>query len=217
MTTMEQPITGGVTSRSGAGTMVRVMTWPIIALLITGVWHFTVEAIWPDLKTFFVPAVLGPVLLAYGAWAGYGATGATGCSSRQSRPARSWRLALVLDVVGFGVLLDAASMPDRWPASSASRWSCSALSPVAATERAARGPPRSAVEGEIDRFSRGHRRAVAPTRSKVALSTCACSAASATSYSLSSKGSIAVAAAARMASRQPVAAPQLTRRDGKWQ
>ena len=106
MTTMEQPITGGVTSRSGAATMVGVMTWPIIALLITGAWHFTVEAIWPDLKTFFVPAVLGPVLLAYGAWAGYGATGATGSFlAAIAAGAILGVLPLVLDVVGFGVLL----------------------------------------------------------------------------------------------------------------
>src|SRR4026209_2230775 len=53
----------------------RLLVWPIVALLITGGWHFTVEAIWPDLRTFFVPPVLAPVLFAYGAWVGYrGAT-----------------------------------------------------------------------------------------------------------------------------------------------
>jgi len=106
MATMEQPITTRATSRAGAGALVTVMTWPIVALLITGAWHFTVEAIWPDLKTFFVPAVLGPVLLAYGAWAGNAAVSNLGSFvAAVVAGAILGVLPLVLDVVGFGVLL----------------------------------------------------------------------------------------------------------------
>jgi hypothetical protein len=106
MATMEQPITTRAQSRAGAGALVTVMTWPIVALLITGAWHFTVEAIWPDLKTFFVPAVLGPILLAYGAWAGYAAVRNLGSFvAAVVAGAILGVLPLVLDVVGFGVLL----------------------------------------------------------------------------------------------------------------
>jgi len=106
MTTMEQPIKGGVAARSGATAMVGLMTWPIVALLITGAWHFTVEAIWPDLRNFFLPAVLGPVLLAYGAWAGYAAAGATGSFvAAIVAGAVLGILPLMLDIFGFGLIL----------------------------------------------------------------------------------------------------------------
>jgi hypothetical protein len=106
MATLEQPIGGRAASRGGIGALATVMTWPVTALLITGAWHFTVEAIWPDLKTFFVPAVLGPVLLAYGAWAGYAA--ATGMGSFVAAVVAGAILGvlpLMLDIVGFGLLL----------------------------------------------------------------------------------------------------------------
>ncbi len=107
MTTMEQPANAGaVAARNGAGTMVQVMTWPIIALLITGVWHFTVEAIWPDLRNLFLPAVLGPILLAYGAWAGYAAASASGSFvAAIVAGAILGILPLMLDTVGFGLIL----------------------------------------------------------------------------------------------------------------
>jgi hypothetical protein len=106
MTTMEQPISSRAADRSTAGAMVAVMTWPIVALLLTGATHFSVEAIWPDLKTFFVPPVIGPILLAYGVWAGFAVVNVT----------RSFGLAIVagailgvlplmLQSIGFGVLL----------------------------------------------------------------------------------------------------------------
>ena len=53
----------------------RVLLWPVISLLITGGLHFTAEAIWPDLKTTFIPPTLAPLLLAYGLWVGYRSIG----------------------------------------------------------------------------------------------------------------------------------------------
>ncbi len=83
-----------------------VLTWPIISLLITGGLHFTLEAIWPDLKASFVPAVLAPLLLAYGAWVGYRMVNAGG-SYLEAVVAGAilGLLPIMLDVVGFGVIL----------------------------------------------------------------------------------------------------------------
>lgn len=82
------------------------LTWPIVSLLITGMWHFAAEAIWPDLQNLFVPAVLGPVLLAYGAWAGYRtANGGGGYAGAIVAGVILGVLPLMLDIVGFGVIL----------------------------------------------------------------------------------------------------------------
>lgn len=106
MTTIETPMDARAARRGGIARLAAVMVWPIVGLLITGAWHFTVEAIWPDLKMFFVPAVLAPILLAYGAWAGYAAVGATGSFLMAIvAGAILGVLPLMLDVVGFGVLL----------------------------------------------------------------------------------------------------------------
>jgi hypothetical protein len=50
--------------------LAKVLLWPIISLLITGGLHFALEGIWPELKATFIPAVLAPLLLAYGVWVG---------------------------------------------------------------------------------------------------------------------------------------------------
>jgi hypothetical protein len=81
--------------------------WPIITLVITGLTHFTIEAIWPDLRTFFVPPTLAPLLLAYGAWVGYravklGASFVLGLASGVILGV----LPLGLDIIGFGIVLD---------------------------------------------------------------------------------------------------------------
>jgi len=55
---------------------ITILTWPVISLLVTGATHFTLEAIWPDLRNTFIPPVLAPILLAYGLWVGYRAIGA---------------------------------------------------------------------------------------------------------------------------------------------
>jgi hypothetical protein len=80
--------------------------WPVIALLITGAWHFTAEAIWPGLHDFFVPAALAPLLLAYGGWVGYRAVQAgVGFVMAVIAGAILGLLPLALDVIGFGMLL----------------------------------------------------------------------------------------------------------------
>lgn len=87
--------------------LTRILIWPVISLLITGGLHFTLEAIWPDLKTTFIPAVLAPLLLAYGAWVGYGTVEAGG-SYLEAIVAGAilGLLPVVLDIVGFGIILD---------------------------------------------------------------------------------------------------------------
>ena len=86
--------------------LTRVLTWPVISLLITGGLHFTLEAIWPDLKATFIPAVLAPLLLGYGAWVGYRMVSAGGSYVEAVvAGAILGLLPVVLDVVGFGVIL----------------------------------------------------------------------------------------------------------------
>ena len=82
------------------------LKWPVIGLLITGAIHFLLEAIWPDLRNTFVPPVLAPILLAYGAWVGYRAIGVGGTYLHAIAAAAILGiLPIVLDVVGFGQIL----------------------------------------------------------------------------------------------------------------
>jgi hypothetical protein len=84
----------------------RVLLWPIISLLVTGSWHFVVEAVWPDLRNYFVPAVLALVLIAYGAWAGYRSITAGGSYVTAIVAGLILGLLpLALDIVGFGLIL----------------------------------------------------------------------------------------------------------------
>jgi hypothetical protein len=82
------------------------LKWPVVSLLLTGALHFTLEGIWPDLKNTFVPAVLAPILVAYGLWVGYRAISAGGTYVHAIVAAALLGvLPIVLDVVGFGQLL----------------------------------------------------------------------------------------------------------------
>jgi hypothetical protein len=84
----------------------RTLKWPVISLLTTGATHFTLEAIWPDLRNTFIPPVLAPILLSYGAWVGYRAIGAGGTYLHAIVAAAILGiLPILLDVVGFGVVL----------------------------------------------------------------------------------------------------------------
>jgi hypothetical protein len=105
MATMERDMTR-VEAGAGLAALPQVLLWPTVSLLITGGWHLTIEAVWPDLRSTFVPAVLAPVLLAYGAWAGYRGVAVSG----------SYVVAVVagvilgllpftLQLVGFGLML----------------------------------------------------------------------------------------------------------------
>ena len=51
--------------------LAKTLKWPVICLLVAGGIHIAAEVAMPDLKTIFVPSVLSPLLLAFGAWAGY--------------------------------------------------------------------------------------------------------------------------------------------------
>jgi len=85
---------------------ITILTWPVISLLVTGATHFTLEAIWPDLRNTFIPPVLAPILLAYGLWVGYRAIGAGGTYLHAIVAAVVLGLLPVaLDIVGFGVIL----------------------------------------------------------------------------------------------------------------
>lgn len=108
MTTMERragasQVVGGV----GIQSLYRLLVWPVLSLLITGGFHFIIEAIWPDLKDRFVPAVIGLLVLAYGIWVGYRAitTGGTYLTAIVAS-AILGLLPIALEVVGFGMILD---------------------------------------------------------------------------------------------------------------
>ncbi|HEX2697551.1 MAG TPA: hypothetical protein VHM28_07575 [Anaerolineales bacterium] len=86
--------------------LVKTLKWPVISLLITGGLHFTMEAIWPDLKNTFIPPVLTPVLLAYGIWIGYKAVHYGGnYLNAIIAGAIAGLLPFALDTVGFGMVL----------------------------------------------------------------------------------------------------------------
>jgi hypothetical protein len=92
--------------RTFASTIVAALKWPVVSLLITGGLHFTLEAVWPDLKAFFIPAALAPLLLAYGIWVGYRAIALGGHYGHAILAAAILGLLpIVLDVVGFGLIL----------------------------------------------------------------------------------------------------------------
>jgi hypothetical protein len=98
-----------VTPDKSVGTtdlLYRTLQWPVVSLLITGATHFMLEAIWPDLRNTFIPPVLAPILLTYGAWVGYRAIGAGGTYLHAIVAAAILGiLPILLDIVGFGVVL----------------------------------------------------------------------------------------------------------------
>ena len=86
--------------------LLKTLKWPVISLLITGGLHFTIEAIWPDLRNFFIPPVLGAMLLGYGLWVGYRAVQLGGTYLHAIVAAAILGvLPILLDIVGFGVIL----------------------------------------------------------------------------------------------------------------
>jgi hypothetical protein len=84
----------------------KTLKWPIISLLITGGFHFTIEAVLPDLKNLFVPPVLAPLLLAFGIWVGYKAVQFGGNYGPVILAgAILGLLPLMLEIFGFGMIL----------------------------------------------------------------------------------------------------------------
>jgi hypothetical protein len=51
--------------------LVKTLKWPFISTFIAGALHFALEAIWPDLQSFYKTPVLGLVQFAPGIWVGY--------------------------------------------------------------------------------------------------------------------------------------------------
>lgn len=82
------------------------LRWPIFALVVTGAVHLGAEALRPDLRNDFTPGTIGPVLLVYGLWVGYGLV-VRGASFAQAVTAgvAVGLLPLALDVIGFGIVL----------------------------------------------------------------------------------------------------------------
>ena len=84
----------------------KTLKWPVISLLITGGFHFGIEAIWPDLRNLFIAPVLAPLLLAYGIWVGYRAIKNGGSYiTAIIAGAILGILPLMLETFGFGMIL----------------------------------------------------------------------------------------------------------------
>jgi len=86
--------------------LVRGLTWPIVSLLIVGGTHLVAEMLRPELKDVITPAVVMPLYLVAGAWAGY-ATVRAGGTFVQGIVAGAILgvLPLALQIVGFGLIL----------------------------------------------------------------------------------------------------------------
>jgi len=86
--------------------IVRTLKWPVICLLIIGTAHLIEEAVFPDLQTFYVPSVVGLILLVVGLWTGYLAVhNGGGFGVAIAAGVILGLLPLMLDVVGFGMIL----------------------------------------------------------------------------------------------------------------
>ena len=85
---------------------VMALKFPIISGVIVGLVHLISEAIFPDLKGFFQPAVVAPVVAAFGIWVGYKAVQFGGNYGSVIAVGLIWGiLPLFLQIVGFGLLL----------------------------------------------------------------------------------------------------------------
>jgi hypothetical protein len=84
----------------------RTLKWPVISLLVIGMTHFVEEAALPDLQGFYIPPVVGLILLVVGLWTGYLAAHNGGSYVTAILAGVILGvLPLMLDVVGFGMIL----------------------------------------------------------------------------------------------------------------
>ena len=86
--------------------LVKCLMWPVAALLIIGGTHLAIEGVRPELQQLIGPAVVMPIHLVAGGWAAYmvlrsGGSFVLGLVAG----AILGVLPLVLQVVGFGVIL----------------------------------------------------------------------------------------------------------------
>jgi len=86
--------------------LIRGLTWPIISLLIVGGSHLVGELLRPELQQVIVAAVVMPIYLVAGGWAGYGTVRSGGTFVHGLiAGAILGLLPLMLQVVGFGLIL----------------------------------------------------------------------------------------------------------------
>jgi len=92
--------------------IVRTLKWPVISLLVIGTAHLIEEAVLPDLQSFYIPPVVGIILLVVGLWTGYLAVHNGGSFVTAILAGIILGLLpLLLDVVGFGMLLGRGVSP----------------------------------------------------------------------------------------------------------
>ncbi|MBI4180557.1 MAG: hypothetical protein HY528_01350 [Chloroflexi bacterium] len=85
---------------------IKVLKFPVISAVIIGLLHLISEAIFPDLKGVFQPAVVATVLVPLGIWVGYKAVQFGGnYGSVIVVGLILGILPLFLQIVGFGLLL----------------------------------------------------------------------------------------------------------------
>jgi hypothetical protein len=86
--------------------LIRGLTWPIVSLLIVGGSHLIGEMARPELQQLITPAVVMPIYLVAGGWAGYATVRAGGTFGHGLvAGAILGLLPLMLQVVGFGLIL----------------------------------------------------------------------------------------------------------------
>ena len=87
-------------------TLVRGLTWPVLALVAIGTTHVVAETVRPELQTVLGPGVVMPIYLVAGAWAGLATIRAGGTVGHGIAAAAALGLLPVgLQLIGFGVLL----------------------------------------------------------------------------------------------------------------
>jgi hypothetical protein len=90
--------------------LVRGLTWPVVALLIIGSTHLAAEMLRPELRDMISPAVVMPIYLVAGGWAAYATVvGSGSIVLGLAAGAILGILPLALQIVGFGMLLGRGS------------------------------------------------------------------------------------------------------------
>ncbi len=86
--------------------LVRGLTWPIVTLLVVGGTHLVAEMLRPQLQELIGPAVVMPIHLVAGGWAGYATVRAGGTFVHGLiAGAILGLLPVALQLVGFGLIL----------------------------------------------------------------------------------------------------------------
>jgi hypothetical protein len=86
--------------------LVRGLMWPVVSLEVLAATHLLAERVRPELRDAIGPAVVMPIYLAAGAWAGYATIRAAGSVGYGFLAAAILGLLPVgLQLVGFGLIL----------------------------------------------------------------------------------------------------------------